>query len=188
MNYNVTPNFSNKLNTLKPFSFERLSVFIKQIETSLEESILEELSVFSVRSLEEGIYVAAAGTARVFFTFGEDNGSKYVLLLDILEYEPRPSTQALTARKNPITDSRLNPSVNSRINPYVNSRLNPFVNSLLNPYVNSRLNPLVNSQLNPLVNSRLNPLVNSRINPLVNSRLNPLVNSNINTIFAKNFY
>lgn len=187
MKYHVTPELSSKLGRVRPASLERLAVLISRIGQASEESILEDLSDFSVQSLESGIYVARAGTARVFFAFGEEDGDRYVLLLDVLEYEPKATLSNATLRKGPITDSHLNPNVNSRINPYVNSQLNPFVNSRLNPLVNRQLNPYVNRQLNPLTNPRVNPLVSPTLNPLLNTRLNPLVNRNINPLINRNY-
>lgn len=187
MKFHVAPEFAKNVLTARPASIERVAGFVKAVEASSQEKVLEQLSGFSVRAMEGDIYAAAAGTARLFFSFGEDNGEKYMLLLDVIEYEPAKLSTGLSGRKTPLTDSRLNPNINSKLNPYINSRLNPFVNSRLNPYVNSLLNPYVNSQLNPLVNSRINPLVNSRLNPLVNSNVNPAINSQINPRISRSF-
>jgi hypothetical protein len=187
MKLHVAPEFSKNLQTARPASIQRVATLISAVEASRDEKVLEDLSGFSVRALEKGVYAAAAGTARLFFTFGEEGADKYMLLLDVIEYEPVNLGAGLAGRRSPLNDSKLNPNINSKLNPYINSRLNPFVNSRLNPYVNSRLNPYVNSQLNPLVNSRLNPLVNSRLNPLINSKLNPVTNPQINPRTNRSF-
>jgi len=180
MKYHVTPDFTEKLGAVRPASLQRLAALVKVIESTDAEHVLEKLSAFGVRSMENDIYVVTAGSARIFFTFGSDNNTKYLLLLDVLEYEPVAVATSVTGRRSPITDTSLNPNINTRLNPYVNSRLNPYVNSRINPYVNSSLNPHVNSLLNPFVNSNLNPFVNSKLNPFVNSQVNPMVNSSIN--------
>lgn len=187
MKYHVTPDFSKKLGSVRPGSLERLGALVRIIERADSEQVLEQLSPFAVRSMEGEIYVASAGSARVFFTFGGDGDAKYLLLLDVLEYEPVAAATSVPRRRSPVTDSSLNPNINTRLNPYVNSQLNPFVNSRINPYVNSNLNPFVNSRLNPFVNSNLNPFVNSTLNPFVNSRLNPAINSSINPKVNRNY-
>lgn len=179
MRYFASPQFTAKLNPLGLQDRSRVSEFLQRIVSSQKGDLLQT-NIESVKLLESEIYVANLGSVSVYFTFGNDNGEEYVLLLDATAHQPYRRSASFFAAKDPRTNSALNPKLNSALNPRRNSRLNPRLNSAINPRLNSRINPRLNSSINPRLNSSLNYRLNSSINPRLNSSLNPRLNSSIN--------
>jgi len=191
MKYLVAPEFIKKLANLGPVTITHVAGVIKKIESAKEESILSSLSAYPLSDSKDEIFITEVSDARIFFTFGNDNEGKYLLLLDILEYDPKTIATWLTGKqdiiKNPIYDSNLNPTFNSNINPIWNQQLNPIWNQQINPIWNQQINPIWNQQINPIWNQQINPMWNQQINPVWNHQLNPIFNSDINPRINSNY-
>ena len=179
MRYIASPVFTEKLSIVDSADIQGVASFLKFVEDSSDkEEILGGQQ--NVVLLEEDIFLFSKQPIYVYFTFGEDDGGEYVLLLDITIQQTRTGIKEMFTMKNPKTNSSLNPYRNSSLNPHRNSSLNPHRNSSLNPYRNSSINPYRNSSINPHRNSSINPYRNSSINPYRNSSINPYRNSSIN--------
>jgi len=181
----AAPEFSNKLSSLaaSPRLLERIRALVASIESGPESKheLLGALSASRVDLLEEDIYAYRSRGARLFFTFGEDAGGEYALLLDIALYEQKPGQSESSYRGiDPSYNKTLNPHYNKTLNPHYNKTLNPHYNKTLNPHYNKTLNPHYNKTLNPHYNKTLNPHYNKTLNPHYNKTLNPHYNKTLN--------
>src|SRR5687767_7997192 len=103
----AAPAFSEKTRSLPTSERSALSQFLAQLETSTKENLLAGSGRAVVTASTGGVYVATAGKARIFFSFGRDASGDYVVLLDVFPYDATftPSTGA-PGTKNPRVNGR----------------------------------------------------------------------------------
>lgn len=182
MRYLVTPSFSKAVVNSIP-AIHVVASFLKFVETSSREEIIENKSVSYLGFEGSDILQYRSDGSRILFSFGSDDDGDYVLIVDlIVESSALESASSgdVFARNDPTRDPRLNPLKNNALNPRFNNMINPRFNSNINPKFNSSINPRFNSALNPRFNSAINPRFNSSINPRFNSSINPRFNATIN--------
>src|SRR5438477_8430616 len=117
----AAPDFTEKVKVLDNATRSQVAALLSQFESMTKDQLLARAITLGISAWTGEIYIANAGTARVFFSFGRDGHGEYILLVDILERNPQRSpSSGFPARRDPRVDGRLNPNINGSINPYIN--------------------------------------------------------------------
>ncbi len=190
----ATPSFNEKVSSLSSQSKKEVAAAISQMESNARSELDPSLVPVSI---ENGVFVFKARQLRIFLTFGENLGEKYILLVDLALPSETPFGDGSQGKHNipyssdPSKNVVVDPNRNMMIDPRRNMMIDPRRNMMVDPNRNMMIDPRRNMMIDPRRNMTIDPkrnmMIDPRRNPMVNPQKNSLIDPNRNSVWDGTF-
>ena len=171
MRYRPTPDFVDKAQALMA-SGEAVTTELPSVLADIERIGVQgfpgDLKSVWASPLEDQIYALSGKQLVLFVVPDEDPEGEYLLLLDVAERHPHPSSRPVYAARDPKTNASVDPRRNASIDPRRNASIDPRRNASIDPRRNASLDPRRNPSLDSRVNRSLDPRRNRTLSPRSN--------------------